>query len=89
MEGEEPEFSLLSWFAMLFSAGMGIGLVFWTTAEPVSHAYKATPIHKIGTQAINDAFQFAFFHWGIHAWAVYSIVALVLLILIFIKGIQV
>ena len=50
MEGEEPEFSLLSWFAMLFSAGMGIGLVFWTT-EPVSHAYKATPIHKIGTQA--------------------------------------
>ena len=48
---------------MLFSAGMGIGLVFWTTAEPISHAYKATPIHKIGTQAaINDAFQFAFFH---------------------------
>ena len=40
MEGEEPEFSLLSWFAMLFSAGMGIGLVFWTTAEPVSHAIK-------------------------------------------------
>ena len=37
---------------MLFSAGMGIGLVFWTTAEPISHAYKATPIHKIGTQRL-------------------------------------
>ena len=37
-EGEDPEFSLPSWFAMLFSAGMGIGLVFWTTAEPISHA---------------------------------------------------
>lgn len=45
-EGEDPEFSLPSWFAMLFSAGMGIGLVFWTTAEPISHAFKLTPIHK-------------------------------------------
>ncbi|HHC8904877.1 TPA: BCCT family transporter [Staphylococcus aureus] len=44
-EGEDPEFSLPSWFAMLFSAGMGIGLVFWTTAEPISHAFKLTPIH--------------------------------------------
>ena len=51
-------------FAMLFSAGMGIGLVFWTTAEPISHAFKLTPIHKAGTQsAINDAMQFSFFHW--------------------------
>ena len=50
---------------MLFSAGMGIGLVFWTTAEPISHAFKLTPIHKAGTQsAINDAMQFSFFHWG-------------------------
>lgn len=61
-EGEEPEFSLKSWFAMLFSAGMGIGLVFWTTAEPISHAYTATPIHQAGTQAaIDDSLQFAFF----------------------------
>ena len=45
-EGEDPEFSLKSWFAMLFSAGMGIGLVFWTTAEPISHAFTKTPIHK-------------------------------------------
>ena len=86
-EGEDPEFSLKSWFAMLFSAGMGIGLVFWTTAEPISHAFTLTPIHKAGTQsAINDAMQFAFFHWGIHAWAVYGIVALVFAYFNFHKG---
>ncbi len=86
-EGEDPEFSLPSWFAMLFSAGMGIGLVFWTTAEPISHAFTLTPIHKAGTQsAINDAFQFSFFHWGLHAWAVYGIVALVFAYFSFHKG---
>ena len=86
-EGEDPEFSLPSWFAMLFSAGMGIGLVFWTTAEPISHAFTLTPIHKAGTQsAINDAMQFSFFHWGIHAWAVYGIVALVFAYFSFHKG---
>lgn len=86
-EGEEPEFSLKSWFAMLFSAGMGIGLVFWTTAEPISHAFTMTPIHRAGTQtAINDAMQFSFFHWGIHAWGVYGIVALVFAYFNFHKG---
>lgn len=86
-EGEDPEFSLPSWFAMLFSAGMGIGLVFWTTAEPISHAFTLTPIHKAGTQsAINDAMQFSFFHWGVHAWAVYGIVALVFAYFSFHKG---
>ena len=86
-EGEDPEFSLKSWFAMLFSAGMGIGLVFWTTAEPISHAYTMTPIHKAGTQtAINEAMQFSFFHWGVHAWAVYGIVALIFAYFSFHKG---
>ncbi|MFC4559522.1 BCCT family transporter [Virgibacillus kekensis] len=78
-EGDKPEFSLPTWFAMLFSAGMGMGLVFWTTAEPISHAFKSTPIAEPGSDAaINDALQFSFFHWGVHAWAVYGIVALVL-----------
>lgn len=86
-EGDDPEFSLKSWFAMLFSAGMGIGLVFWTTAEPISHAYTMTPIHKAGTQtAINEAMQFSFFHWGVHAWAVYGIVALIFAYFSFHKG---
>lgn len=66
-EGEEPEFSLKSWFAMLFSAGMGMGLVFWTTAEPISHAYTLTPIHKAGTQtAINDAMHSLPFSIGVY-----------------------
>lgn len=86
-DGEDPEFSLKSWFAMLFSAGMGIGLVFWTTAEPISHAFTLTPLHKAGTQtAINDAMQFSFFHWGVHAWAVYGIVGLVFAYFNFHKG---
>ena len=86
-EGEAPEFSLKSWFAMLFSAGMGMGLVFWTTAEPLSHAYTKSPIAHTGSnQAIDDAIQFAFFHWGIHAWGVYGIVALVIAYFNFHKG---
>lgn len=78
-ENDKPEFSLLSWFAMLFSAGMGMGLVFWTTAEPISHAFLDSPVAEPGTDAaIRDSLKYSFFHWGVHAWAVYGIVALVL-----------
>ncbi|WP_188207233.1 glycine betaine uptake BCCT transporter [Alkalibacillus aidingensis] len=77
--GEKPEFSRPTWIAMLFSAGMGIGLVFWGTAEPISHYAVSSPTGETGTnQAIRDAMRFTFFHWGIHAWAIYGIVALVL-----------
>lgn len=77
---DRPEFSTPSWYAMLFSAGMGIGLVFWGTAEPISHYMISTPAGADpGTdQAIRDSMRFTFFHWGIHAWAIYGIVALVL-----------
>jgi glycine betaine transporter len=86
-EGEEPEFSNSSWFAMLFSAGMGMGLVFWTTAEPISHAFKSSPAAELGTDAaVKDALKYSFFHWGIHAWAVYGIVALVLAYFKFNRG---
>ncbi|UEX90632.1 BCCT family transporter [Staphylococcus ratti] len=86
-EGEAPEFSLKSWFAMLFSAGMGMGLVFWTTAEPLSHAFTNAPLAQPGSQqAIDDAIQFSFFHWGIHAWGVYGMVALVIAYFNFHKG---
>lgn len=86
-EDEDPEFSLPSWFAMLFSAGMGIGLVFWTTAEPISHAFSASPVAEPGSdQAIEEALQYSFFHWGIHAWAVYAIVALTFAYFNFHKG---
>ncbi|TWT25238.1 BCCT family transporter [Planomicrobium sp. CPCC 101110] len=84
---DEPEFSRLSWFAMLFSAGMGMGLVFWTTAEPISHAFISSPVAEEGTdQAIQDALKYSFFHWGIHAWAVYGIVGLILAYFKFNRG---
>lgn len=84
---EQPEFSLVSWFSMLFCAGMGMGLVFWTTSEPISDAFILSPEHKEGSKgAIASALQYSFFHWGIHAWAVYCIVALVFAYFSFYKG---
>jgi len=76
-EDDEPEFSIGSWFAMLFAAGMGIGLVFWGVAEPVSH-YVTPPPGIAGStpEAANAAMRYVFFHWGVHPWAVYSVVAL-------------
>lgn len=74
---DEPEFSLGSWFAMLFAAGMGIGLVFWGVAEPVSHYIAPPPgLTPATPDAANAALRYSFFHWGLHPWAVYSVVAL-------------
>lgn len=76
-EDDEPEFSLGAWFSMLFAAGMGIGLVFWGVAEPISHYITAPPgIAPRTPEAANAAMRYSFFHWGLHPWAVYSIVAL-------------
>ncbi len=76
-EDEEPEFSVVAWFAMLFAAGMGIGLVFWGAAEPLSH-YLAPPpgVAPRSADAANAAMRYAFFHWGLHPWAIYTVVAL-------------
>ncbi|WP_064093401.1 glycine betaine uptake BCCT transporter [Rossellomorea aquimaris] len=75
---EKPEYTKGTWFAMLFSAGMGIGLVFWGAAEPLSH-YMTPPLAEGGTnQAIKESMRYAFFHWGVHAWGIYAIVALAL-----------
>lgn len=74
-----PDHSTGSWIAMMFSAGMGIGLVFYGAAEPLSHYAINTPIHNAGSkEALSDAFQYTFFHWGIHAWGVYAVVGLAL-----------
>lgn len=76
---DKPDFSRGSWLAMLYSAGMGIGLVFYGAAEPISHFAINSPTNQEGTaQGIKDALRFAFFHWGFHAWAVYAIVGLVI-----------
>ncbi len=74
-----PEYSTLSWIAMLFSAGMGIGLVFYGAAEPLSHyAVQAPEAVEFSSEALHDAFKYSFLHYGIHAWAVYAIIALAL-----------
>jgi choline/glycine/proline betaine transport protein len=72
----EPDYSYTSWFAMLFSAGMGIGLMFFGVAEPVMH-YSNPPVGDPATvEAARQAMRITFFHWGIHAWAIYAVVAL-------------
>jgi len=74
----EPDYRNASWFAMLFSAGMGIGLMFFGVAEPVMH-FTTPPVGDPGTvQAAKEAMKLTFFHWGLHAWAIYAIVALIL-----------
>jgi glycine betaine transporter len=86
-EDEEPEFSIGAWFSMLFAAGMGIGLVFWGVAEPVSHYGSPPPGITAGTpEAANAAMRYAFFHWGLHPWAVYSVVALAIAFFQFRRG---
>ncbi|MCC5919464.1 MAG: BCCT family transporter [Cyclobacteriaceae bacterium] len=72
----KPEFSRIAWFSMLFSAGTGIGLLFWGVAEPVIH-YSSPPYGEGYTQdAAALAMSYSFMHWGFHAWGIYAIVAL-------------
>ncbi|WP_330111861.1 BCCT family transporter [Cetobacterium somerae] len=76
-DNSKPEYSNLSWFSMLFSAGMGVGLVFFGVAEPMTHyAYPIGGIDGGTKEAIDFAFKTSFFHWGIHPWAIYSFLAL-------------
>lgn len=71
-----PQYRYLTWFAMLFTAGMGIGLVFWAVAEPLSHFAHPPMAAPGGAAARTEAMRFTFFHWGLHAWAVYIVVGL-------------
>ena len=77
-EHSRPEYRNGSWFAMLFGAGMGIGLMFFGVAEPLMH-FASPPVGAGGTiEAAREAMKLTFFHWGLHAWAIYAIVALIL-----------
>lgn len=75
-----PEFPTFAWIAMLISAGMGIGLMFWSVAEPIYHFQD--PPAMLGTiepnsaQAAQQAMAITFFHWGLHAWGIYTLVGL-------------
>ena len=72
----EPEFSTIGWFAMLFSAGMGIGLLFYGVAEPMFH-YVGNPFTEPGSAAsAQKALDLTFLHWGFHPWAIYALVGL-------------
>lgn len=84
---DKPEFTFATWIAMLFSAGMGIGLVFWGAAEPLSHFAIDPATADPGTaEAFRESMRYSFFHWGIHAWAIYAVVALALAYSQFRKG---
>ncbi len=83
---DEPEYSRFAWLAMLFAAGMGMGLVFWGVAEPLYH-YQYPPTASPRTdQALGEAMRFSFFHWGFHPWAVYVIFGLGIALLHFRAG---
>ncbi len=74
-DDEEPEYGTLTWFAMLFSCGMGIGLVFWGVSEPVWH-YMGPPYGAAeSAESARLALSYSFFHWAIHPWAIYAVVA--------------
>jgi len=85
-EGAQPEFSTAAWYAMLFSAGMGIGLLFYGVAEPMFH-FSESPVAEPGTvEAARTAMDFTFLHWGLHPWALYALVGLALAFFAFNKG---
>lgn len=85
-DDSEPEYSYLSWFAMLFSAGMGIGLLFFGVAEPIQH-YALPPTGEGRTiESAREAMVLTFFHWGVHAWAIYIVVGLALAYFAFRRG---
>ncbi len=72
----KPEFKKASWFAMLFSAGMGIGILFWSVGEPILH-YVNPPFGTGKTiEAAQRSMQFTFLHWGLHAWGIYALVGI-------------
>ena len=86
-EDAEPEFSRGTWFAMLFSAGMGIGLVFWGVAEPLSHFVSPSRGVPAATPAApRMAMTASFFHSGLHPWAIYSVMGLALAYFKFNRG---
>ncbi|MDR1165055.1 MAG: BCCT family transporter [Deltaproteobacteria bacterium] len=86
-ENAKPEFSTLAWFGMLFGSGMGVGLVFYGVGEPLYHLASAPFGAEPGTpQAAEDALRAAFFHWGLHPWASYAVIALCLAYFQYRKG---
>lgn len=77
-DGEKPEFAYGTWLGMIFSAGMGVGLVFWGIAEPMTH-YLTPPLGQVPAEtagAASLAMRYSLFHWGFHQWANFAVVGL-------------
>jgi glycine betaine transporter len=87
-DDEQPEFRTVSWVAMMFSAGMGIGLMFFGVSEPLSHL--AAPPNDAAPAGSRDAarvaMEYSYFHWAFHPWAIYAIVGLALAYFVYRKG---
>jgi choline/carnitine/betaine transport len=84
-----PEFSTFSWYAMLISAGMGIGLMFWSVAEPVFHYMSPSPMFDVlpeTAQSAQVALGLTYYHWGIHPWGIYALVGLSLAFFAYNRG---
>ena len=85
----KPEFTRTAWFAMLLSAGMGIGLMFWSVAEPIFHLGDPAPLFGVEAntaEAGKAALATTYFHWGMHPWAIYALVALALAFFAYNRG---
>ncbi len=78
LDHQQPKYRFSTWLAMLFSAGMGIGLMFYGVAEPVMHYLTPPTATPESVEAAKEAMKMTFFHWGFHGWAIYATVALIL-----------
>ncbi len=82
----KPEFSKGAWFAMLFSAGMGIGILFWSVGEPINHFFNSPTSEGQTVEAARIAMELTFLHWGLHAWGIYALVGMALAFFTFNRG---
>jgi len=86
---DRPEFGYFSWFSMLFGAGIGIGILFWSIAEPIDH-FQSNPFITVAQQQTAEAAQVAMrltiFHWGLHGWALFSVIGMALAYFSYRKG---
>lgn len=83
---DNPEYSTFSWFAMLFCAGMGVGLVFWGISEPLTHYLNPNGLEGQTIEAADFAIRTSFMHWGIHPWSAYAVIGMGLAYFKFRKG---
>lgn len=85
-DDEKPEYSFFSWFAMLFSAGMGVGLIFWGVAEPANYFLQPLNAEPASPSAAAFALSKSFLHWGLHPWSAYAVIGMILAYMQYRKG---